>query len=265
MAESLIPRADEIAVSSERVWDSVVCPLYLHTIANMKMLLFDVDLTLVNTGGAGIRALNQATEEVLGFPEAMAAITPHGKTDPAIVREIITQNNQKSIKDLQHVTADILDKYLIYLEREVLDSDGYRVLPGIGRLLEEFSAREDVRLGLATGNLERGALIKLERGGLNAYFGFGGFGSDAADRRELVLHAARRGNDNSDVDVAGADTYVIGDTPKDIDAGKQAGFQTVGVATGSFSLEALQATGADVVIEDFVVGRDQFLRSTRTA
>ena len=230
----------------------------------MKMLLFDVDLTLVNTGGAGIRALNQATEEVLGIPEVMASVTPHGKTDPAIVREIFTHKGPSNNQVLQHVTEDILDKYLIYLEREVLESDHYRVLPGILRLLEDVSAREDVRLGLATGNLERGARIKLERGGLNPYFEFGGFGSDAEDRTEVVLTAARRGNLGSGVDVARDDTFVIGDTPKDIEAGKQAGFQTVGVATGSYSVDALAATGADVVIEDFVAGDDQFRISTRT-
>ena len=231
----------------------------------MKMLLFDVDLTLVNTGGAGIRALNQATEEVLGVPEAMAGITPHGKTDPAIVREIFDQHHRDNSLKLQYVTESILDKYLKYLEREVRDSECYRVLPGILSLLEEVSAREDIRLGLATGNLEQGARIKLERGALNSYFGFGGFGSDAEVRAAVVLQAARQGNLGRGVDVAGVDTYVIGDTPKDIEAGKQAGFQTVGVATGSYSVEALQATGADVVIENFIVGRDQFLRSTLSA
>ena len=97
------------------------------------------------------------------------------------------------------------------------------------------------------------------------FFGFGGFGSDAEVRAAVVLQAARQGNLGRGVDVAGVDTYVIGDTPKDIEAGKQAGFQTVGVATGSYSVEALQATGADVVIENFIVGRDQFLRSTLSA
>ncbi len=230
----------------------------------MKMLLFDVDLTLVNTGGAGIRALNQASKDVLGVPEAMAGITPHGKTDPAIVREIFAQNDQSDDHNLQYVTFEILNKYLKYLQQEVRDSDRYRVLPGILPLLDQISKRDDIRLGLATGNLERGARIKLERGGLNSYFGFGGFGSDAEDRREVVLEAARQGNLGGGVDVSGADTYVIGDTPKDIEAGKQAGFQTVGVATGSYSVDALQATGADLVIEDFIVGRDQFLGSTCT-
>ena len=230
----------------------------------MKLFLFDVDLTLVNTGGAGIRALNQATEEVLGVPEAMAAITPHGKTDPAIVREIFAQSYHDYSHTFKHFKEEILEKYLMYLQREVRDSDSYRVLPGILSLLTEVSARDDIRLGLATGNLEQGARIKLERGDLNPYFAFGGFGSDAEDRREVVLQAAQQGNLSSGRGVSGADIYVIGDTPKDIEAGKQAGFQTVGVATGNYSVEALQATEADIVIEDFVAGRDQFLSSTCT-
>ncbi len=229
----------------------------------MKMLLFDVDLTLVNTGGAGIRALNQATRDVLGVPEVMSGITPHGKTDPAIVREIVNQIDQSHRHNLQSVATSILDEYLSYLKREVRDSQGYRVLPGIVHLLEEISSREDIRLGLATGNMERGARIKLERGALNAFFEFGGFGSDAEDRTAVVLEAARRGNLGR-LPVPAGDTYVIGDTPRDIEAGKKAGFQTVGVATGSYSTEALQAAEADVVIEDFNIGGDQFRRSIRT-
>ena len=231
----------------------------------MKMFLFDVDLTLVNTGGAGIRALNRATEEVLGITEVMASVTPHGKTDPAIVREIFSQGEWDNSLTLQYVTDTILDKYLMYLGGEVRDSQRYRVLPGILELLEETGSRNDVHLGLATGNLERGARIKLERGGLNPFFGFGGFGSDSEDRAEVVRGAARQVNSGNGVEIGPGDTFVIGDTPKDVEAGKRAGFQTVGVATGSYSVEALRETGADLVIEDFGVGRDQFLVSTLIA
>lgn len=226
-----------------------------------KMLLFDVDLTLVATGGAGIRALNRAIEEVTGVPEAMSRVTPQGKTDPSIVREVWDKNSLGLSIDMKTVIDDILSRYVTYLQGEVDRSEGYTVLPGILELLPELDSRSDVRLGLATGNLERGARIKLERGGLNRYFGFGGYGSDAEDRAELVLQAAGRGNGGAAA-VTPGDTFVIGDTPRDIEAGQRAGFRTVGVATGSFSVEVLEASGADLVIEDFVRGRDRFLGST---
>ena len=117
-------------------------------------------------------------------------------------------------------------------------------------------------LGLATGNVEAGARIKLERGGLNGYFSFGGFGSDSEDRTEVVAAAARRAS------ALGASatpdrTFVIGDTPRDVLAGKAAGFRTIAVGTGNYSTEALRVTGADLVIEDLEVGRDQFWGTTR--
>jgi phosphoglycolate phosphatase len=229
----------------------------------MKMLLFDVDLTLVATGGAGVRALDRAFEERLEISDAMASITPHGKTDPSIVREVCHRNRIINPIDIESITVDILNMYLTYLEEEVSRSEGYRVLPGILELLKAIHPLETVQLGLATGNLESGARIKLERGGLNAFFRFGGYGSDAEDRVELVKRAAREGSGASGRVVASEDTFVIGDTPRDIDAGRKAGFRTVGVATGSYSLEELEKAGADLAIDDFRAGRDQFFRSTR--
>ena len=117
-------------------------------------------------------------------------------------------------------------------------------------------------LGLATGNVELGARIKLDRGNLNRYFTFGGFGSDAEDRTELVRRAAVKAADKKGTPIDNANIFVIGDTPLDIDAGKRAGFQTVGVGTGSYSADQLLAAGATFVVPDFEQGRDYFLRST---
>lgn len=225
----------------------------------MKLLLFDIDMTLISTGGAGIRALGEAFEAVLGLPEALHGVRPHGKTDPAIVREACVGQGVA-------VTPELVDRvlaaYLSFLEGEVRSSSTYRVLPGVVELLER-AAGPDVGIGLATGNVEHGARIKLDRGALNRFFGFGGFGSDSEDRAEVVRTAARRGRESTGSEIAREDTFVIGDTPMDVRAGRAAGFRTIAVASGSYRSDELEKAGADYVLPDFQSGRDQFLRSTR--
>jgi phosphoglycolate phosphatase len=225
----------------------------------VKLLLFDVDLTLISTGGAGLRALNRACEARLALRDAMAGISPSGKTDPSIVREIF------AARSLQHNTCsldDIIDLYLIFLREEVETTTDYRVLPGILNVLDEMSTRSDVLLGLATGNVESGARIKLERGDLNRYFRFGGFGSDSENRTALVRRAAELASMQHGTMIDSQNIFVIGDTPLDVAAGREAGFRTVGVATGKFSMDELRDCGAELTIEDFERGRDQFLRTT---
>lgn len=225
----------------------------------MKLFLFDIDQTLVNTGGAGLRALDRACQKLFKLDNAMDGISPHGKTDPAIAREIL-RVRLGSADDNQ--IATVLESYISFLKEEVRTSAGYRVLPGIVPLLDELFGRQSVILGLATGNLELGARIKLERGGLNRYFAFGGFGSDSEDRTQLVRRAAEKASDKNGVSVDPSNIFVVGDTPLDIDAGKRAGFKTVGVATGSYSVDQLLASGADIAVQDLDQGRSHFLRST---
>ena len=226
----------------------------------MKLLLFDIDGTLVLTGGAGIRALNRAFCQVVGIVNALDGIRLHGKTDPAIVREIFNARGA-------HQNADsydqILAAYVEFLPEEVQQSRNYRVLPGIHRFLQDFQGRSDLAFGLATGNVEAGARIKLARGNLNPFFAFGGFGSDAENRTELVRRAAHNGSRLAGVTIDPNDIFVIGDTPRDIAAGREAGYRTVGVATSDYSTEDLSAAGADLVLSDFERDRNQFLKSTR--
>ena len=231
----------------------------------MKLFLFDLDQTLINTGGAGLRALDRACLHLFGISNAMQGISPHGKTDPAIAREILRVRFDKHAPESNGEIRLILDAYLSFLKEEVEASAKYRVLPGITSILDEMSARKDVALGLATGNLETGARIKLDRGRMNRYFAFGGFGSDSEDRTELVRKAAEKAAAQYGKTIPASDIFVIGDTPLDIDAGKRAGFRTVGVATGSYSMEQLLDSGANVAIPDFDQGRDYFLRSTFVA
>ena len=226
----------------------------------MKLLLFDIDQTLINSGGAGLRALDRACEKVLGLKNAMQGISPHGKTDPAIAREILRVRLDRASRDGSDIPS-ILEAYVSFLKEEVQLSPGYRVLPGIVSLLEEMLHRQDVVLGLATGNIELGARIKLERGGLNRYFEFGGFGSDSEDRTELVRRAAEKAADKIGTSIPPSNTFVIGDTPLDIDAGNRCGFKTVGVATGTYSVDQLLASGATIAVPDLAEGGDYFLRS----
>jgi len=223
----------------------------------VKLLLFDIDGTLITTGGAGMRALNRAFCQVVGIVNALDGIRLHGKTDPAIIREVFAVRG-----DSQHPTdslEEILEMYVKLLPEEVQQSS-YTVLPGILRFLEDFQGHPNIAIGLATGNVERGARIKLQPGNLNRFFRFGGFGSDAENRTELVRRAAQNGGRHAGATIDARDTFVIGDTPRDIVAGREAGFQTVGVATGGYSVRDLEEAGADLVVGDFHGGREEFLR-----
>jgi phosphoglycolate phosphatase-like HAD superfamily hydrolase len=226
----------------------------------MTLLLFDIDMTLISTGGAGIRALDRAFSRLFGLSHALDGVRPHGKTDPAIIREAC---ENQGLDGGPRTQARILDLYAEFLEAEVAESETYQVLPGVEALLEDCRDSPGIVVGLATGNVETGARIKLGRGGLNPYFSFGGFGSDSENRTEVVRTAARRGEAWKGGKIPPADTYVIGDTPMDIAAGREAGFVTIGVATGSYSGKDLLEAGADLVIADFLRGRDQFPCSTR--
>src|SRR6266850_5309463 len=224
------------------------------------LLFFDVDQTLIYTGGAGLRALDRACRNILSIENATQGISPHGKTDPAIIREILLARIGNH-SELDGQLASILESYLFFLKEEVQLSERYQVLPGIAEILAEMSARADVMLGLATGNVEVGARIKLDRGDLNRYFTFGGFGSDSEDRTTLVRKAGEAAAIQGGRAVPPEDVFVIGDTPRDIDAGRGAGFKTVGVATGHYTVDQLMESGATFAISDFERSREDFLKS----
>ena len=190
----------------------------------------------------------------------MQGISPHGKTDPAIAREILRERLGKDSTEVNGGIQSILEAYLFFLREEVETSPKYRVLPGVVSLLDKMISRSDVMLGLATGNIELGARIKLDRAELNRYFTFGGFGSDAEDRTELVRKAANKAAAQSGKPVSPADVLVIGDTPLDIDVALVAGARAVAVATGSYDVPTLLASGAHVALPSF-----EDLDSTLTA
>jgi phosphoglycolate phosphatase-like HAD superfamily hydrolase len=216
----------------------------------MKLVLFDIDGTILLAGGAGKRAIHRALIEIFG------STGPHdhafgGKTDPQIVRELMRLEGHGDSHIDEHM-ASLLDRYLAYL-REELDAPtvAVEIMPGIHELLDVLEAREDVLLGLLTGNLVEGARAKLAAAGIDMErFRIGAYGSDHELRGELPAVAQRRARDELGVDVRGCDVVVIGDTPADIHCGRGIGARAIAVATGTYSLEELAQHRPAAVFED---------------
>ena len=207
----------------------------------MKLVLFDIDGTLLRSDGAGRRAVTRALREVFGST-GPGDYWFDGKTDPQIVRDLMRLDGH----DDARIDADmrrLLDRYVQFLNEE-LTAPGFRAspLPGIPELLDALEAREDVILGLLTGNIEPGARAKLNAVGIEpARFRVGAFGSDHEHRPELPAIAQRRTREALGVHVEGPAMVVIGDTPADVTCGKSLGARAIGVATGRFSVEELLA------------------------
>lgn len=212
----------------------------------MKLLLFDIDGTILLTNGAGTRAANRAFEKIYGHAGAMDGVDAAGKTDPLILREMF--GNRLSRDYTPDEAEKLYSEYVIFLEEEVRKSP-IDVMPGIPRLLENLSSRKDVILGIATGNIEHGARIKLRRAGLDRHFRTGGYGSDSQNREELIKVAIDRARYLL-ADRGGFERiYVIGDTPHDIVHGRAAGAVTVAVATGRYSSAELLEHAPDHIFE----------------
>ena len=213
------------------------------------LVLFDVDGTLVDTAGAGRRALQAAFEAVHGLPDVAgrtAAVAFSGKTDPAIVAEMCAALAVSS------PDAAVFERaYLMALNVEMARSDARRrVLPGVRELVQHLAARPDVHLGLVTGNIEAGARAKLAPFGLNPFFPTGGYGSDHADRREVARMAAVRVSGGAGVHMDASRVVVVGDTELDVDCARANGFRAVAVLTGWSTPEVLQSAGPDALLQD---------------
>jgi phosphoglycolate phosphatase-like HAD superfamily hydrolase len=213
----------------------------------IKAVLFDIDGTLLVTGGAGAVAWQRAFLELHGIEANIEEHTHAGMTDPEIAeivfREVIGRDGSEAER------AAALAGYLSHLADSVADSDGYRVMPGIEENLPRL-ADQGVLLGIVTGNVEAAAHIKLARGDLNRFFAFGGYGSDSRDRTELTRKGIERGGEVLGSPLDPEATIAVGDTPRDVKAGHGAGIRVVGVATGAYSVEEQRAAGADWAIAD---------------
>ncbi len=223
------------------------------------MFLFDVDGTLIRTNGAGVRAFNRGLQPTLGSDEALADISPAGKTDIGIAQEAARRRLGRELTAGELET--VFTRYLACLQEELDRAAGFRVLPGIREFLEARIGEPRTLLGLGTGNLEAGARLKLSRGDLNRFFRFGGYGSDSPDRAELLRLGKARGETLAGRTLAARRVIVVGDTPLDVLAGKAIGARTLAVATGPVSAGQLAVSGADAVLESFAdaAGLERFL------
>ena len=216
----------------------------------MKLVLFDIDGTVLLSDGAGKRAVLRAMTEVFGAtgPEDHRF---DGKTDPQIVREL-----QRAVGHADdHIDAHLpraIGRYVELLTEE-LDRPGTRAytLPGITQLLEALEERDDAILGLLTGNVIEGARAKLSKVGIDPdRFAVGAYGSDHETRSELPTIARQRVYDAHGHEFSGQDIVIIGDTPADIQCGQSLGVRAIGVATGHFSVDDLMACGAYAAFDD---------------
>ena len=211
-----------------------------------RILLFDIDGTLVSTGGAGTVAWRQAFEELHGIPADIGKYTDAGMTDPDVGAQTFEAVLHR--KPTAHELAQLIQRRLEHLPEAVAASTGYKVLPGVPQRLRQLS-RDGHLLGLITGNGDGAAHIKLQRGDLNRWFTFGAYASAGLDRAGIVGEAVQRAEAILGEDVPNADIFVVGDTPRDIDAAHAVGCTAIAVATGHYDGDALVAAGADHVLQ----------------
>ena len=248
-----------------------------------RLILFDIDCTLVDAHGAGGRAIFRAIKDVYGLQGELRGYNFHGRTDPGIIRDLTAmwaQDAESVVKELgagtqpevvttpamrlgysaeeiERLLPACLDHYVELVGEEV--AAGYiEVLPGVDRLVRALSVDDRVLLGLLTGNVEEGARAKLSPTGLLPYFALGAFGSDSPLRPDLPAVAVARAAALNGRRYTGKQVVVVGDTPADIECGAHFGVRTVAVATGRYSVDELSTHGPDHVFADFSDWRTAF-------
>ncbi len=211
----------------------------------VRAVVFDIDGTLITTGGAGAHAWASAFLDRYSVTGDIADFTEDGMPDHDVCRATFVGLLGRAPTEAE--IAALITAYLGHLDDAVAASTGYRVLPGLPEALETLS-NAGILLGITSGNVEAAAHIKLARGQLNRWFAFGGYGSDSADRGELTRIAIRRGSRVLGTQLDPGAVLVVGDTPRDVEAAHAAGAVSVGVATGHFSAADLSAAGAAHVL-----------------
>jgi len=215
-------------------------------VADPHILLFDIDGTLVSTGGAGAVAWRQAFEELHGVPADIGEFTDAGMTDPDVGAKTFEAVLGRKPTPLELTT--LIQRRLEHLPEAVAASEGYTVLPGVPERLRQLS-RAGHLLGLITGNGDGAAHVKLVRADLNRWFTFGAYAAAGAERADIVREAVARGEAMFGEDVPNSEIFVIGDTPRDVDAAHAADCSAIGVATGHYDVAALRDAGAEHVLE----------------
>lgn len=214
----------------------------------MKLLLFDVDLTLINSGGAGRKAMMRAFEELFGGSNGLKKVSFAGRTDVAILKDGL---KQRGVAWSSERERQFKQRYLGYLQTEIeKPSASKHMEPGIPELLPQLHDRDDVTLALLTGNWREGAQIKLQHFKLLHFFRFGAFADDSEFRENLPGVAYQRFRDMFDLEISPHDVYVIGDTPRDVACARPFGAKSIAVATGLFSYGELKDARPDHLFRD---------------
>src|SRR5437763_2611653 len=211
----------------------------------IEAVLFDIDGTLIDTGGAGARSWRWAFERLQGVPADIATFSSAGMTDPDVAIRTFEAVLGRAPSD--HELARLFAWYVYRLQHEVATSEGYRVLGGVVETLRRLMDR-GVVLGIVSGGLEGSARIKLERGHLNRYFPVGAFGTDSHDRHQITRVAIARVSTMHGRDIEPGEVIVVGDTPLDVDAAKAVGAISPAGASGRYSVDELRRAGADLVL-----------------
>lgn len=217
-----------------------------------KLILFDLDGTLLWSDGAGRTAIHQALVAEMGTAGPIENFPFAGKTDTAIARDLLRAANHPDAESHDHVMR-VCDRYAELLDSELRSPErNIRVYVGVGELLALLGARNDAVVGLLTGNVEQGATLKLRAAGIDpAQFRVAAYGSDAYDRDALPPIAVERAIPLMGEAPCGHDVVIIGDTPADMTCGQGIGARAIGVATGPFDVAELEAAGGYAVFSDF--------------
>ena len=215
-----------------------------------KLLLFDIDGTLLITGGAGRIALEKAFYNFFGIANAWGDLIPDGKTDPLILDEIGARTLNRKLTQEEH--SKMHDLYHHYFRDEFEKVTRFEIMPAILELIPKLHKSDKFVLGVATGNYEEAAWLKLKRANLHNFFSFGGFGSDAHCRTEVTAKAIERAKQKSGIHFEKENIFVIGDTIFDIRAAKNLKVNSVAVATGHTKKETLLNENPDCLINNFL-------------
>jgi phosphoglycolate phosphatase-like HAD superfamily hydrolase len=208
-------------------------------------ILFDIDGTLITTGGAGAASWRLAFEELYEIPADIGEFSDAGMTDPEVGRKTFEAVLHREPERKEFTR--LLERRLHHLHQTVEDSDGYRVLPGVEELLPRL-IEAGYMVGLVTGNTEAAAHVKLHRAKLNRFFSFGGYGSDSNERGEVTRIALKRASLVYGDEVQPDQAIAVGDTPLDVKGAHAAGIECLGVGAYKFSAEQLDEAGADYAI-----------------
>jgi len=217
---------------------------------HIRLILFDIDGTILYTGGAGRRAMRRALLEVFGATGPIKGFPFAGKTDPQIIIELMTLAGYAP-NLIRRRMPDFWEQYVEYLEDEMTRADNMVVYPGVFELVRALRDSNGTLLGLQTGNIERGARLKLEPTGLNPFFPVGAFGDDSDNRNELPRIAVQRVRKQFGRTFRGQEVIIVGDTPADVACARHFGARAVAVATGFHDRQGLADSRPDALFDDF--------------